>query len=380
MRQWFPPVAGGLLAPRRVRPASKIAPATRMLIPHAGGLPADVEGNPMVTMKDIAKHAGVSPITVSRVVNRSGYVGQETRDKVEAAVRELNYVPNMVASSLRSSQSDLLALVLPDITNSFWTSIARGAEDEAWEHGYGVFICNTDNNIAKEAGYIERLLRRRIEGLLLVPTPDIESEIQLRRLRSHGLKFVVVHRRLVDYPAEVVRSDGEGAARALTNALVKAGRTRIAFVGLPFTDTSSADRLQGYRAGLRAAGIEFNPELVRQGDAGHGNGGYQMVSGLLQGGDRPDGILLANSRLALGGLRSIEEAGLTFPDDIGVAAFHDINAMDHYAPRLIRAVQPGYRMGQLATRRLLQMPAEPNGPYKEIILQPEIHLPTIIGR
>ncbi|MBA3274426.1 MAG: LacI family DNA-binding transcriptional regulator [Chloroflexia bacterium] len=333
----------------------------------------------MVTMKDIARHAGVSPITVSRVVNSSGYVGRDTREKVESAIRELNYIPNLVASSLRSSQSDLIALVLPDITNSFWTSIARGAEDEAWEHGYGVFICNTDNNVAKEASYIERLLRRRVEGLLLVPTPDIESELQLRRMRSHGLKFVVVHRRLVDFPAEVVRSDGESAARALTNALVKAGHRRIAFIGLPATDTSSADRLHGYRSGLRAAGLEFDPQLVRQGDADHGSGGYQMVRDVFQGEARPDAVLLANSRLALGGLRAIEETGRCIPGDIGVAAFHDISAMDHYAPRLIRAVQPGYRMGQLATRRLLHMPVEPNGAYKEVILQPEIHLPAITG-
>ena len=334
----------------------------------------------MVTMKDIAKHAGVSPITVSRVVNGSGYVGKDTREKVESAIRELNYIPNLVASSLRSSQSDLIALVLPDITNSFWTSIARGAEDEAWEHGYGVFICNTDNNVAKEASYIERLLRRRVEGLLLVPTPNIESEVQLRRLRSHALKFIVVHRRLQDFPAEVIRSDGESAARALTTALIRSGRRQIAFIGLPFTDTSSADRLQGYRASLQATGIEFDVSLVREGDANHGSGGYQMVSDLLNGENRPDGILLANSRLALGGLRAIEDAHLTFPGDIGVAAFHDINAMDHYAPRLIRAVQPGYRMGQLATRRLLQMPVEPNGAYKEVILQPEIHLPTGMSR
>jgi DNA-binding LacI/PurR family transcriptional regulator len=329
----------------------------------------------MVTMKDIAKHAGVSPITVSRVVNKSGYVGNDTRERVEAAILELNYVPNLVASSLRSQQSDLLALVLPDITNSFWTSIARGAEDEAWEHGYGVFICNTDNDVAKEDAYIERLMRRRVEGLLLVPTPDVESEQHLHRLRRHGMKFVVVHRRLVNFTAEVVRSDGESAARSLTSELVKAGRTRIGFVGLPFADPSRADRLSGYKSGLRTAGIAFDPGLVREGDAGVGDSGYRMVSELLHLEPRPDGLLLANSRLALGGLRAIEDAGLQIPDDIGVAAFHDISAMDHYAPRLIRAVQPGYRMGQLATRRLLQMTAEPNGPYKEIILQPEIHLP-----
>lgn len=331
----------------------------------------------MVTMKDIAKRAGVSPITVSRVVNNSGYVGAETRERVEMAIRDLNYVPNLVASSLRSRQSDLLALVLPDITNSFWTSIARGAEDEAWSHGYGVFICNTDNDVAKEQAYIERLLRRRVEGLLLVPTPDIRSEEQLPRLRIHGLKFVVVHRRLRHTAAEIVRSDGESAARSLTNELIKTGKSRIGFVGLPFTDTSSADRLAGYQAALRSAGIHFDPSLIREGDVDQGNGGYRMVSELLASPAPPDAILLANSRLAIGGLRAIEDAGFSIPGDLGVAAFHDINAMDQYAPRLIRAVQPGYRMGQLATRRLLQMSSESNGPHTEVLLQPEIHLPTV---
>lgn len=327
-------------------------------------------------MKDIARHAGVAPITVSRVVNNSGYVGAETRERVEAAIRELNYVPNMIASSLRSRQSDLIALVLPDITNSFWTSIARGAEDEAWDHGYGVFICNTDNDVAKETAYIDKLLSRRVEGLLLVPTPDVRSEEHLSRLRTHDLKFVVVHRRLQQETAETVRVDGESAARAMTAALIKRGRRRIGFISLPFADSTSFDRLAGYKAALRRAGISYDPDLVREGDVDDGKGGYRMVSDLLTAGVDADAILLANSRLAVGGLRAIDEAGLRFPDDIGVAAFHDISAMDHHAPRLIRAVQPGYRMGQLATRRLLQMQAGSTGPFQEVILQPEIHLPA----
>jgi LacI family transcriptional regulator len=328
-------------------------------------------------MKDIARRASVSPITVSRVVNNSGYVRQETRERVEAAIRELNYVPNMVASNLRSRQSDLLALVLPDITNSFWTSIARGAEDEAWTNGYGVFICNTDNDVDKEDGYVERLLRRRVGGLLLVPTPDLRSERQIERVQAQGLKLVVVHRRLLETSAEVVRSDGEGAARALTLELVKAGHQRIAFVGLSFNDTSSADRWAGYRDALRSSGLPYDPTIVRAGDVDRGQGGYRMVRDLLEHDSRPDAILIANSRLALSGLRAIEEAGLDFPGQLGVAAFHDISGLDHYAPRLFRAVQQGYRMGQLATRRLLELTPGGNVPYREVILQPTIHTPTI---
>jgi LacI family transcriptional regulator len=329
----------------------------------------------MVTMKDIAKRAGVSLITVSRVVNNSGYVGKATRARVEAAIEELNYVPNMVASSLRSRQSDLLALVLPDITNSFWTSIARGAEDEAWNSGYGVFICNTDQDLTKEAAYIESLIRRRVEGVLFVPTPTNESEEQLLRLRQHGVKFVVIHRRLKRVSADVVRSDGETAAERLTAELIRRGSRRIGYVGLPLDDITSADRLEGYRRALKQAGLTASPDLIRTGDAAPGDGGFPLVRELLELESPPDAILLANSRLALGGLRAIDAAGLTIPADIRVAAFHDINTMDHYASRLLRAVQPSYKMGQLATRRLLEMGDQSGDSVKEFILETEIHFP-----
>lgn len=307
-------------------------------------------------------------------MNNSGYVGAATRRKVEAAIEELQYIPNMIASNLRSGQSDLLALVLPDITNSFWTSIARGAEDEAWSQGYGVFICNTDNNPEKEDAYIQRLLQRRVEGVMIVPTPFSSGEEQLERLRMHDIKFVVIHRRLGSVKADVVRSDGEGAARTLTCELIRMQRKRIAFVGQPLTDPSTQERLSGYEEALREAGLPLIREIVRTGEAEPESDGFKMVSQLLGDGSNPDAILLANSRLAVGGLRAIEQAGLVVPDDIMVAAFHDIHAIDRYAPYLATAVQQSYRMGQLAARRLLEANSDSDGSFKEIVLVPEIHL------
>lgn len=326
----------------------------------------------MVTMKDVAARAGVSLITVSRVVNNSGYVGEVTRKKVEAAIEELKYVPNMLASNLRSKQSDQLALVLPDITNSFWTSIARGVEDEAWAQGYGVYICNTDNDPEREDAYILSLLQRRMEGVLLVPSPVRSTEWQIARLKQHGMKFVVIHRRLDSMVANVVRTDGEGAARTLTTELIGAGRTRLAFVGLSESDPSSRERVKGFRDVVRHAELPVDEAMIRFGDGVREPHGARVVAELLAGAERPDGILLSNSRIALDGLRAIEEAGLRIPEDITVAAFHDISAMDIYAPRLITAVQPSYRMGQLAARRLLEMRGGDEEPVKEIILEPTI--------
>jgi LacI family transcriptional regulator len=328
----------------------------------------------MVTIKDIARHAGVSIVTVSRVMNGSGYVGAQTRQRVESAIRELNYVPNQVASNLRSRQSDLLALVLPDITNSFWTTIARGVEDAAWAHGYGVFICNADNDPAKEASYVESLLRRRVGGVLFVPTPDPRSEAQLERLRKHGVRFVVVHRKLREPIADVVRSDGEGAARRLTALLAERGYRRIAYVGLPHWDPASHDRVRGYREALAAAGLTSEPDLIRLGALNPGTG-YRLVSELLAHEPRPEAILLANSRLAVGGLRALARAGLRVPEDIGVASFHDTSSLDDYAPSLIRAVQQSYKMGELATRLLLEEPATVDGAFREIVIPAEFHLP-----
>lgn len=328
---------------------------------------------PVATMKDVADRAGVAPITVSRVVNNSGYVGRATRLKVLRAIEELQYVPNVLASNLRSRKSDTVALVLPDITNSFWTSMARGAEDESWQHGWGVFICNTDNDPDKEEGYIQRLIQRRVDGVIIMPTRSKSSERQISRLMEQGVRCVVINRPLEDERANVVRSDGKRAAFTLATELINAGCTRIAFVGLPDTYPTSRDRLQGYRDALRAAGLPFSETRVRQGQNDGESGGREMVEDLLSQGLELDGLLLANSRLALGGLKAIEGKGLNIPRDLMVAAFHDITTMDSYAPWLITAVQPAYQMGQLAARRLIEMRSAVEGPVKEIVLEPTIH-------
>ncbi len=123
----------------------------------------------MATIREVAKRAGVAPITVSRVLNNSGYFSQEIKDRVQTAADELHYVPNQLARSLRSNRTQTLALVLSDVTNPFWTTVARGVEDAASRQGFTVFLCNTDENEAKQAEYLSVLLRKRVDGILLVP-------------------------------------------------------------------------------------------------------------------------------------------------------------------------------------------------------------------
>ncbi|MGH2533040.1 MAG: LacI family DNA-binding transcriptional regulator [Thermomicrobiales bacterium] len=323
----------------------------------------------MTTIKDVARKAGVSLITVSRVINGNGYVHRDTRARVEAAIEELQYVPNRLASNLRSRQSDTIALLLPDITNSFWTSIARGVEDEAWDRGYGMFLCNTDDDPAKEARYIDILLRRQVEGILIVPTPA--SVPHLQRLWQRGIKFVVLHRKVDGVKADIVRGDSRAGVRALTKQLLDAGWRRIAYVGGSTNLAFGRERLAGYQETLRAASVKIDPALIRVGNYSQQTG-YDLVTELMHAGPRPEALVIANSRLAMGALRALADAGLRIPRDIAVASFHDISLLDDYSPCMITAIQPAYDIGRLGARRLLERGTRDQATVEEIVLSNRI--------
>ena len=321
------------------------------------------------TIKDVAKRAGVSVITVSRVINGAEYVRAETQARVQAAIDELHYVPNQLASSLRSRHNDTLALVVPDIATTFWTAMARGAEDEAWERGYSLFLCNTDDVPAKEERYIENLLRRRVAGLAIVAT--IGSTDLLRRLETHQLPFVMMHRKIAGIEADVVRSDSREGAFALTKRLLDAGWRRIAYIGGPLASSLGQDRLAGYRDALQAAGIATDPALIKLGEHTQ-QSGYQLVTELVKMRPLPGAIVIGNSRLALGALHALTDAGLRVPDDLIVAAFFEVSSLIDdsrlVGTPLVVATQPAYQIGRLGIRRLLERIAGQHGMAEDILL------------
>ncbi len=323
------------------------------------------------TMKDVARRAGVSLITVSRVINETGSVHADTRAKVLAAIEALQYIPNQMASNLRSRQTNTLALLLPTITNAFWTTIARGAEDEAESCGYSLFLCNTDDEIAKEARYLEALLRHRVGGLVVVPT--VGSGPALRRLQHHEMAFVQIHRSVEGIESDIVRGDGYGGALFLTSQLLDAGWRRIAYIGAPLTAFTGHERFSGYQDAMRRAGVSVDPKLVKLGPVGQENG-YTFVEQLLAETPRPAAVFIANSRLAIGGLRALAAAGLRLQHDIAVASFYDIPALDDYSPFITAIIQPAYDIGRLGVRRLLERIARKHDTPEEIIL-PNCALP-----
>src|SRR5438270_1653615 len=186
-----------------------------------------------VTLRDVAAKAGVSAITVSRALNNTGYVSPQTRLRITAAVHDLNYVPNALASSLRSKRTQLLALLVTDVTNPFWTTVARGVEDGAMDAGYGVILCNSDEDRDKEARYLDLLLRRRIDGLVVVPTTE-STEI-LQNLQRRKVPFVLVDRLVSGVTADSVRGDSRGGACEVTTHLLRTGYRRIGLITGPHT-------------------------------------------------------------------------------------------------------------------------------------------------
>ena len=323
----------------------------------------------MPTIHDVAKRAGVAPITVSRVINKSGYVSKETRQRVEEAIAELEYVPNVIARSLRSKRTNTLALVLTDITNPFFTVIARGVEDTASNAGMTVIYCNTDESEIEEEKYLQLLLQKQVDGILLVPARSISRSVDL--IRERGKPVVVLDRKIQGVEVDNVRGDSEGGAYQLVKLLIDQGHTHIAVLSGPMDVSTAKDRVTGYRRALEEAGFQEN-ELVYFGAFTQASG-FEMTQKALSLNPRPTALFAANNFIAYGALKALRQADLDVPAAISVVAFDDLPPGLITDPFLTVAAQPAYQMGHLATEMLLnRLQSEDQPPYQETILQTEL--------
>ncbi len=332
----------------------------------------------MPTIRDVAKQAGVAPMTVSRVINNSGYVREETRARVEAAISQLGYVPNMLGPSLRFNQTNTLALVLTDITNPFWTTLARGVEDAAQEAGYSVILCNTDESEEKQAQYLTMLLKRRIDGILLVPSSSTSNIVE--NIKNQGVKVVVLDREVNDAEVDVIQGDSVGGAYQLTRYLIELGHRHIAILSGPKNVSTSSQRVAGFCQAINEANLPHNAANVYWGEFSQMLG-YEMVQRALQTTPRPTAFLAVNNFIANGALRALRDMDIQVPEDISVVSFDDIPVAINPMPFLTVAAQPAYEMGYRATRLLVARLAN-EGPetVQNIILPVEILVRQSSGR
>ena len=322
--------------------------------------------NSRPTIRDVAARAGVTDMTVSRVMNRSGPVSDAVRARVEKAIDDLGYVPSRIARGLRSRRTRTLALIVSDIRNPFFTTIARGVEDAAFAHDHLVMLCNTDESEAEEIRYIEMLTGQNVDGILLVPAKGAEKARALAERRK--LPLVMLERRIPGSEHSIVTCDTQTGARTMMEHLLSLGHREIAVLASPIGVTTSDDRVQGALQALEsseARATVIHELLNRETSA-------RAVERCLAMDPRPTAIFALNNLLTFGLLRRLRASGVRVPEDISLAGFDDLPLPLLEHPFLTVVSQPAYEMGRMGVELLVEEITDPSIARKEIVLPPEL--------
>jgi LacI family transcriptional regulator len=325
---------------------------------------------------DVARESGVSVFTVSAVVNNKSHVGKSLREKVEAAIRKLNYRPNLVARSLAKQKTHTIGMIVPDIGNPFFPIVVRGAEDAAQKHGYNLLLCNSDDSLEKEEKAIELLLSKRVDGILLTKAAeDFHPSIQ-QMIKEVNIPFVLVMRTYPKLTKDAVITDDYRGAYEAVSHLARAGRKRIALISGPLKVSNAKERWQGFHDALKAEGLPYEEDLVVEGD-------YRVESGFRAGHSlfsrRPDGIYVANHLMTVGLLKAAEEMGLRCPEDFGLVSFDDYPWLGIFRPRLTTVELPKHQLGSEAAELLIRRIAGDTSKPVLKKLQPELRIRESCG-
>ena len=320
----------------------------------------------MPSIKDVAEAAGVSTATVSRVISNGLHVRPEVRERVMLAIEQLGYRPNLVARSLRSQQSNTIGLILSDISNPFFSSLSRAVEDAAYEQGFNVVLCNTDENPEKEAIYLNLMQDTNVAGTIIAPTRQTTAA-----LMKSDLPFptVIVDRSIPNGDIDVVVLDNVDAAYRLTTHLIDQGYQRIA--ALCSDMSTGLERQLGYERALRAHGLAPRAEYVKY-VAPKIDTGYAATLKILDLPQPPDALFTVNSLLAAGALQAIRERNLSMPDQIALVTFDETTWADLVQPAITLISQPTYEMGRAAAELLLQRIANPARSTRQVILKGQL--------
>ena len=314
-----------------------------------------------VTLSDIAANIGVAPMTVSRVINRNGYVSEATRDKVLSAVKSMNYRRNGLARNLKRQRTETVGLVLGDISNPYSTELANAVREKLRNRGYNLFICISEHSATEDIAAFRSLVDHSVDGMIVATRANTEGDEMLRDIVDSNLPVVVIGRDF-DYPhVDYVAADNFKGGFEATQHLIDLGHKRIGFIGADISMQGSLKRLKGYINALERHGFEIDERLVtgrKESDSG-GSGystekmGYEGMRRLLSLPVPPTAVFTRNDFTAIGAMTAIKEAGLSIPKDMAIVGFDDIPMAAHTSPRLTTVRQPMRLEGQLAADLLL---------------------------
>ncbi len=305
-------------------------------------------------MKDVAQLAKVSVSTVSYVLNATGPVGADRRARVLDAVRALNYIPNESARSLKRQSASTIGLIIPDLSNQFFSLLAQGVTHAAAARGVLVVLCNSESSEEAESGNARLLRSQRVDGVIYL-TAFHESPSALRELQSLG-PVVLVDERVPGADLPAVVADGRRGAREVATHVVRLGHVRFACIGGPTALWTAEQRLAGYREALALGGLDPDAMEVHVGDYRMGSG-YELAQKALGGSRaaRPTALLCANDMMAIGALEYCRTAGLRVPGDVSIVGFDDVPMAPLLSPRLTTVRQPAHEMGMGAAELLIDL-------------------------
>jgi LacI family transcriptional regulator len=306
----------------------------------------------MATMKDVATLAGVSLATVSHVINKSRPVSRELTERVESAMRTLSYHPNRIARSLRTKRTNTIGLVVSDITNPFFSNVARGAEDAAASVGFSVVISNTDEDEAKEEACVQTMLKAQYDGVVFAATGS--QSRALVALRNARIPFVLIDRKVSAVDSDVVLSNNESAAFQATTYLLEQGHRTIGVILGNVGVTSSDERFVGFERAFCDFGVSIpSADYVARGSY-RIEGGRAACRELLFRSPRPTAIFIVNNRMTIGALEEVIASGLSCPEDISIVGFDDFEGLSLFKPPITTVAQQPYELGREAVGLLLK--------------------------
>jgi DNA-binding LacI/PurR family transcriptional regulator len=314
------------------------------------------------TLSDVAKTAGVTSMTVSRVINQNGYVSEETREKVLRAVKDLNYRRNGLARGLKRQRTDTIGLVLGDIANPYAAELARSIRDVTSQHGYNLFICVSEHSAKEDVAAFDALTEHQVDGIIVATRSNRIGDEHLHEMIERGVSVVCIGRDFFDQNSDSVIADALRGGFQATRHLIDLGHQKIAFIGATLGSGKNLKRFQGYLKALAENGLEIDERLITGNSEANDDApgysteklGYEAMKRLLVLPSRPTAVFARNDFTAIGAINAIKENGLRIPEDISIVGFDDIPMASHTAPALTTVRQPTRRQGSLAAEFLLR--------------------------
>lgn len=324
----------------------------------------------MATMKDVARFAGVSTSTVSHVINKDRFVSEAIREKVDCAIKTLNYAPSAIARSLKLNQTHTIGMLITTSNNPFYSELVRGVERSCFERGYSLVLCNTEGDEQRMNRNLETLLQKRVDGLLLLctethlPAPEIMN-------RYPSIPTVMMDWAPFEGESDVIQDNSLLGGEMATQHLINNGYTRIACIAGPQDKTPARLRLEGYRNAMNNAGLEISPGYEIIGDFEF-QGGLTAMNSLLALEQPPHAVFTGNDAMAVGAYHALYQAGLKVPQDMAVVGYDDIELARYMTPPLTTIHQPKDELGELAVDVLIHRMAQPSLAQQRLLLTPEL--------